>query len=101
MRSRLLILVVCCLAGQAARAGSDRDEIAEQVLQNRLSNLESQAVQRRGRSPTIVDLLNRQDRRLAEQALNALKTRDAGDRSIPLLERRLDRHRHPRGLLER
>jgi hypothetical protein len=101
MRFRLLILVLCCLAGQAARAGSDRDEIAEQVLQNRLSNLESQAVQRRGRSPTIADLLRRQDRRLAEQALNALKTRDAGGRGLPLLERKLDRGRRDNGPLAR
>ncbi|MEZ5931084.1 MAG: hypothetical protein R3F54_03890 [Alphaproteobacteria bacterium] len=101
MVCRFILFAVCCFVGHAALAGSDQPEIAEQVLQNQLNNLESQAVQRQGRSPTAADLLSRQDGKLAEQELRALKTRDPRNRKLPLLERQLDRTQRSPGSLAR
>lgn|GEM_PF-6995788 len=88
-------LAVGLITFESALAGDDKSEIAERILLNRLNNLESQAVQRRGREPTTIDLLRKQDDRLAGQALNMLKTKDVRNRNIPLLRGKLDRSRRP------
>ena len=86
-------LVAWLLAVQCALAGDRQATIDENLLRFRLNNLESQAVQRRGRAPTIADLLNRQSDKRAGQALNELKTRDVRNRNIPLFEGKLRRSR--------
>lgn len=105
--SRLLVVAACIaicsgmVTSQSVLAEDENADVAEQVLQNRLNNLESQAVQRRGREPTTIDLLNRQDDKIAEQSLNALKTRDLRNSDLPILERRLDRSRRLDGGFDR
>jgi len=96
MSWRLLSIIIGLIFCQTALAESDRSKTVDPVLLNRLKNLESQAIQRRGRAPTIVDLLRRQNDRLAGQALNTLKTKDVRNRNLPLLKRRLDRSRRRR-----
>ena len=97
----LFVLAAWFLAAQAAFAGDGQAKVEENLLRYRLNNLESQSVQRRGRTPTIVDLLNRQNDKRAGQALNRLKTRDIRNKNIPLFEGKLRRSRWPAGRLER
>ncbi len=86
----LIALFITC---QSAPLQADQPDVAERVLNNRLNNLESQAIQRQGRERRPQDLLARQDDRIAGQALNALKTRRLGSATVPLLERKLLRSR--------
>ena len=93
LRLPVLVALLAMTPGVWAEpASSDADE---NLLRHRLNNLESQAVQRQGRAGTALDLLNRQDGRLAGQALNRLKTRDPRNTGIPLLERRFERSQRP------
>ncbi len=90
-----VILLITSLLNVASAA--DTKVVGERVLENRLNGLESQAVQRRGRVPTTLDLLNRQDGIIAGQTLNRLKTERPRSRSLHRLERKLDRSRRTRG----
>lgn len=90
---RLTIFMLVLLAPMLGATAAEDEEIDEQVLKNRLNNLESQAVQRDGREPTTLDLLNRQDDKIAGQKLNTLKTKKPGSDIIRRLERKLDRSR--------
>lgn len=94
---RLSGLIVLFIALQNPLAAGDPADVETRVLKNRLDNLESQAVQRRDREPTVLDLLRRQDDRLAGQALNTLKTKRPRSTAVPLLERQLFRSRRPAG----
>ena len=71
------------------------------VLKNRLNNLESQSIQRSGQGEKALDLLSRQDARIAGQELNSLKTRNPRRSDIFLLQRQLDRSRRPVGRIYR
>lgn len=101
MCSRPLSLAILLIALRVGAADAEQSTVAEGVLNNRLNNLESQAIQRQGRSQSVLDLLNRQDSRLAGQALNTLKTRSPRNTAIPLLDRKLDRSRRPVGTFGR
>ena len=87
------------VAALAMTAGSSAEpvvpDVEESLLRNRLNNLESQAVQRQGRDATVLDLLNRQDGRIAGQRLNSLKTQDPRSTAIPSLQRRFERGQRP------
>ena len=91
----IVILLITSLLNVASAA--DPTVIGERVLKNRLNNLESQAIQRQGRVPTTLDLLNRQDDIIAGQTLNRLKTERPRSRFLHRLERKLDRSRRTRG----
>ncbi|MGI9488572.1 MAG: hypothetical protein ACR2RF_22365 [Geminicoccaceae bacterium] len=95
MDFRASLLVALLITCQSEIAMADQPDVAERVLNNRLNNLESQAVQRQGRERRPQDLLARQDDRIAGQALNALKTRRLRSTGVPLLERKLSRSRRP------
>ncbi len=95
MNFRAGLLVTLLIAYQSTLAGADQSDVAERALNNRLNNLESQAIQRQGRERRPQDLLARQDDRIAGQALNALKTKRPRSTAVPLLERKLDRSRSP------
>ena len=69
----------------------------KRILKNRLNNLESQSIQRSGQGEKALDLLSRQDARIAGQELNSLKTRNPRRSDIFLLQRQLDRSRRPVG----
>jgi len=97
----LLGLAACFLTMQSAFAEGGQSTIDENLLRYRMNNLESHSVQRRGRAPTIVDLLNRQNDKRAGQALNSLKTRDIRNKKIPLFEGKLRRSRRPARPFER
>ena len=79
------------LIGTASVA--DQTAIEERTLTNRLSNLESQAIQRRRSTSNTLDLLNSQDDKIAGQTLNRLKTEHPRSTVLPYLERKLDRSR--------
>ncbi len=93
MDFRISILVALLIAYQGMPVAADQPDVAERVLNNRLNNLESQAIQRQTRGPRLQDLLARQDDRIAGQALNALKTKRPRSTAVPLLERKLNRSR--------
>jgi hypothetical protein len=88
------VILTCLFFGLfSAASAEDQTVVEERVLTNRLNNLESQAVQRRGRAPSTFDLLNRQDDKIAGQTLNRLKTENPRSSVLPRLERKLDRSR--------
>ncbi|MGI9451665.1 MAG: hypothetical protein ACR2QH_13675 [Geminicoccaceae bacterium] len=97
MRTCVFFLLVILVESVSVSAHADQSEVDVRVLNERLNNLESQAVQRRGRDQKLIDLLNRQDDRVAEQALNALKTKRPRDVTVPLLQQKLERSRRPIG----
>ncbi|MGI9500041.1 MAG: hypothetical protein ACR2P3_08385 [Geminicoccaceae bacterium] len=97
MRFRSLALIILLVSLESVLAIAEQSDISERVLNNRLNNLESQAIQRQGRERNIIDLLKRQDDKIAGQALNALKTRSPRHTAVPLLERKLFRSRRPAG----
>lgn len=101
LRVCLFGLFAWFLTAQCALAGDGQSTIDENVLRYRLNNLESHSVQRRGRAPTIVDLLNDQRDKRAGQALNRLKTKDIRNKRIPLFEGKLRRSRRPAGRIGR
>lgn len=88
-------LLILALGDMPSHAGDGGD--VESVLRNQLNNLESQSIQRRGQETRSLDLLNRQDDKVAGQRLNMLKTKDPRRTSLPRLERQLDRSRRPVG----
>ena len=93
MPTRFLFMIMTFGTLLVTAAGAEQTDIAEAVLKTRLNNLESQAIQRRGREARGLDLLNRQDDRVAGQALNALKTIKPRSTAVPLLEGKLQRSR--------
>ena len=93
----LLVLLLLALAMRGFAAHGEESTIGEDVLQNQLNVLESQSVQRKGGQTRALDLLNRQDDRIAGQTLNSLKTRNLNRLTLPPLERQLDRSRRPVG----
>ena len=97
MHRRSFCLAVTLIVVQAALAQAEQPDAEEAILKRRLDNLESQAVQRQGREPGVLDLLKRQDDRIAGQALNTLKTKNPRGTAVPLFERKLDRSRRPLG----
>ena len=97
MRICVFFLLVIFVGITSVSVRADQSEVGRRVLNERLNNLESQAVQRRGRDQKLIDLLNRQDDRAAEQALNALKTKRPRDTTVPLLQQKLERSRRPVG----
>lgn len=101
LRFGFFSLIAWFLTAQCALAGDRQSTIEENVLRYRLNNLESHSVQRRGRAPTIVDLLNDQRDKRAGQALNRLKTKDIRNKRIPLFEGKLRRSRRPVGRIGR
>ncbi len=88
-----VILISLLLSLSSAVSAGDQKVIDERVLTNRLNNLESQAVQRQGRASNALDLLNRQDDRVAGQTLNRFRTERPRSTVLPRLERKLDRSR--------
>lgn len=91
--ARLSALIVLLIISQSAQLWADQSDVAERILNNRLNNLESQAVQRQGRERRTQDLLVRQDDKIARQALNSLKTRRLRSTAVPLLEQKFSRSR--------
>ena len=73
----------------------------KRILKNRVNNLESQSVQRLGQGEKALDLLSRQDARIAGQELNSLKTRNPRRSDTFILQRQLDRSRRPVGSIYR
>lgn len=100
MRFLHVTLTWMLLVSGGMTADADQSAIEESILQNRLNQLESQSIQRRGQDRRVQDLLNRQDDRLAGQKLNSLKTRDLRNRDVPRFERQLLRSRRPTGSFE-
>ncbi|MEM7043903.1 MAG: hypothetical protein AAF543_13925 [Pseudomonadota bacterium] len=98
MARHLLVFIALLAMPPSLSAEPASSDLDRNILNNRLNNLESQAIQRRGREGKTLDLLNRQDDRLAGQALNRLKTASPRNEAIPRLERRLDRSRRPVGI---
>lgn len=90
-----LILACLFVAVPTTYAAAEQNAVEKSVLTNRLNNLESQAIQRRGKGATTLDLLNNQDNKIAGQALNRLKTKRPRSDIIPRLERKLDGIRRP------
>ncbi len=78
-----------------AGACAQQPETDEVLLERRLNDLESEAIQRRGQKQRVRDLLTRQDRRIADQQLRTLKTRQLRNPAIPRLERKFDRSARP------
>lgn len=101
MHAMVSVLIALLITCQSWTARADQPDVAERVLNNRLNNLESQAIQRQGRERRTQDLLTRQDDRIAGQALNTLKTRNTRSTAVPLLERKLLRSRRPVGSFDR
>lgn len=93
----LFVLAFFLIAFPSLLVSADQLSLEESVLTNRLNNLESQAVHRRSKGPVTLDLLNRQDNKLAGQILNRFKTESPGSTALPRLERKLDRSRRPFG----
>ncbi len=101
MGSRSGMLLALLIAHQGAIVEAGQPDAVERVLNNRLNNLESQAVQRQGRERRPQDLLTRQDNRIAGQTLNTLKTRRVRSATVPFLERKLSRSRRAVRALDR
>lgn len=93
MRALLCLLVLLVLALQSGVVTAEPPTIEESVLENRLNNLESRTIQRQQQEQKTLDLLKRQDDKIAGQALDGLKTRRPLGDNIPRLERKLDRSR--------
>ncbi len=96
IRSLALLLV---LVGGPVLAGGPDEGV--RLLDRQLDNIESRTHDRPGHRSRISDLQTRQDRRIAEQQIRALKTRMPKNVNVPLLERQLDRIRRPAKLLDR
>lgn len=93
MGFRLFMLAFLLTVSVGMAASAEQTDTDERVLNNRLNNLESRTIQRQGREQRGQDLLIRQERRLARQELNSLKTRKPGSASLRRSERKLRRSR--------
>ena len=85
---RSLCMAMGLLLSQSALADSGQSKAIDPALKLKLNKLRSQALQRQDREPAIIDLSRSQRERRAGQALNTLKTKDPGNRHLPLLKRK-------------
>ena len=89
----ILVLVWLLNGTHLQAADSGAPDLGGRLLERQLYDLESRTIQRGRREGKLSDLQIRQDKRLAKQRLNTIRTRRPNNPSFLILKRRLDRSR--------